>query len=56
MEYIDLRNHWIQKVLEEGHLNLENINTAENPIDKLTKILPRDKQELCRRLAGLGVT
>ena len=43
-------------MLEEGNLNLEKIHVAENLADMLTKVLPRDKQELCRSLAGLGVT
>ena len=55
-KHIDLRYHWIRQVLEEGHLQLEKIHTTENPTDMLTKILPRDKQELCRSLTGLGVT
>lgn len=53
---IDLRYDWIRQVLEEGHLKLENIHTTENIAVMLTKILPRDKQELCRSLVGLGVT
>lgn len=55
-KHIDLRYHWIRQVLEEGNLQLEKIHTTENPADMLTKILPRDKQELCRSLVGLGVT
>ena len=54
--HIYLRYHWIQQVLEEGHLYLEKIHIVENPADMLTKILARDKQELCRSLACLGVT
>ena len=42
-KHIDLRYHWIRQVLEERHLQLEKIHTTENPVDMLTKILPRDK-------------
>ena len=55
-KHIDLRYHWIRQVLEEGQLQLEKIHTDENPADMFTKILPKTKQELCRRLVGLGVT
>ena len=55
-KHIDLRYHWIRQVLEEGKLQLEKIHTDENPADMFTKILPKTKQELCRRLVGLGVT
>ena len=55
-KHIDLRYHWIRQVLEEGHLNLEKLHTAKNLADMLTKVFPRDKQELCRSLVGLGVT
>ena len=55
-KHIDLRHHWIRQVLEEGHLQLEKIHTTENPTNMLTKILLRDKQELCRSLVGFGVT
>ena len=55
-KHIDLRYHWIRQVLEEGQLQLEKIHTDENLADMFTKILPKTKQELCRRLVGLGVT
>ena len=55
-KHIDLRYHWILQVLEEGHLNLKKIHIAENLADMFTKVFPRDKQELCRSLVGLGVT
>ena len=53
---IDLRYHWIRHVLEEERLSLEKIHTDRNPADMLTKILPRNKHELCRGMVGLGVT
>ena len=53
---IDLRYHWIRHVLEEEQLSLENIHTDRNLADMLTKILPRNKHELCRGMVGLSVT
>ena len=35
---------------------MEKIHIVENPVDILTKVLLRYKQEFCRRLVGLGVT
>eukprot|EP00253_Pinus_taeda_P019115 PITA_19115 len=55
-KHIDLRYHWIRHVLEEEQLSLETIHTDRNPADTLTKILPRNKHELCRGMVGLGVT
>ena len=52
-KHIDVRYHWIRQVLDDGLLQLEKIHTEENPADMLTKTLPRDKQELCRILAGV---
>ena len=55
-KHIDLRQHWIRHVLEEEQLSLEKIHTDRNLADMLTKILPRNKHELCRGMVGLGVT
>lgn len=55
-KHIDLRYHWIRHVLEEEHLSLEKIHIDRNPADMLTKILRRNKHELCRGMVGLGVT
>lgn len=55
-KHIDLRYHWIWHVLEEEQLSLEKIHIDRNPTDMLTKILPRNKHELCRGMVGLDVT
>jgi len=55
-KHIDLRYHWIRHVLEEEQLSLEKIHTDRNPADMLTKVLPRNKNELCRGIVGLDVT
>ena len=54
-KHIDLRYHWIRHVLEEEQLSLEKIHTDRNPADIITKILPRNKHELCRGMVGLSV-
>jgi hypothetical protein len=36
-KHIHLRYHFIQSVLEDGHLKLEKIHTSQNPADMLTK-------------------
>ena len=48
--------HWIWHVLEEEQLSLEKINIDRNPTDMHTKILSRNKHELCRGMVGLSVT
>jgi Reverse transcriptase (RNA-dependent DNA polymerase) len=34
-------------------MKLKKIHTDKNPSDMLTKIVPKDKLELCRRLVGM---
>jgi hypothetical protein len=35
--------HFIQSILEDGHLKLEKIHTSQNPTDILTKGVTREK-------------
>jgi hypothetical protein len=42
-KHIQLRYHFIQSILEDGHLNLEKIHTSHNPADILTKGVTREK-------------
>jgi hypothetical protein len=42
-KYIQLRYHFIQSVLEDGHLKLEKIHTSQNPADMLTKGVTKEK-------------
>ncbi|CAL9016331.1 unnamed protein product [Prunus brigantina] len=52
-KHIDVRYHWIRDVLESKQLQLEKIHTDDNSSDMMTKSLPKDKYEFCRRAAGL---
>ena len=42
-KHIQLRYNFIQSVLENGQLKLENIHTSQNPIDMLNKVVTREK-------------
>ena len=52
-KHIDVRYHWIRDVLEMKELQLEKVHTNDNGSDMLTKSLPKEKLEACRRRAGL---
>ena len=52
-KYINVRYHWIRDVLELKELQLEKVHTNENGSDMLTKSLPKEKLEVCRRRVGL---
>ena len=56
MKHIRRRYHWIRDQIEEKIFKLVKISTHENGSDMLTKILPRDKLEVCRLKAGLVIT
>ena len=52
-KHIDVRYHWIRDVLDEKLIQLEKVHIDQNGADILTKSLPRDKLEVCRRKAVL---
>ena len=43
-------------MLDEKILQLEKVHTYENGTDMMTKILSKEKQGTCRRLAGMYIT
>lgn len=47
-KHIDIRYHWIREVVEKQLLKLVKIHTKKNPADMLTKMVPREKLQLCR--------
>ena len=53
-KHIDVRYHWIRDVLEAKQLQLEKIHTDENSSDMMTKSLPKEKFEFCRRASGMA--
>lgn len=38
-KYISVRFHFIRGILDEGDIFLRKIDTADNPIDMLTKVI-----------------
>ena len=55
-KHIDVRYHWIRGVLESHLVKIEKIHTTRNPLDMMTKVLTKDKRELCMDLVGMDVT
>jgi hypothetical protein len=54
-KHIGVRYHFIRGVIAEGDVKICKINTRDNPIDMLTKPIPRAKFELCSGLVGITV-
>lgn len=52
-KHIDVRYHWIRDVIEKQLLELVKIHTNKNPADMLTKVVSRDKLEVCRDIARM---
>ncbi|MCO5579070.1 hypothetical protein L7F22_032922 [Adiantum nelumboides] len=53
-KYIDVKYHFIRKVLEDKQIQLMKIHTKDNPADLLTKGLPGEGFVHCRELLGIG--
>ena len=49
-KHIDVRYHWIREKVENESFHVKKIHTSENPADMLTKMIPKDKFELCKEL------
>ena len=52
-KHIDVRYHWLRLAIEEQMLQLDKVHTDDNVADMLTKVVPREKLELCAKLAGM---
>lgn len=52
-KHIEVRYHWIRDALEMKKLQLDKIHTDENGSDMMTKPLPMEKLQVCRRKVGL---
>lgn len=46
-KHIDVRYHFVRDIVEDGNIEILEIGIADNPIDILTKLLPRTKFEHC---------
>ena len=49
-KHIDVRFHFVRKILEEGDIELLKIHTSENPADMLTKVILEGKFAHCNEL------
>ena len=54
-KHIDVRYHWLRLAIEEQMLQLDKVHTDDNVADMLTKVVPREKLELCAKLAGMEI-
>ena len=53
MKHLDLRFYWLRDCVDEQVISPQYIPTADMAADILTKALPRQKVEVCRKLMGL---
>jgi ribonuclease HI len=52
-KHSDIRYHWIHDAFDEKLLHIEKIYTDDNGSDMITKTLPMQKLEICKRIAGM---
>ena len=52
-KHIDVRYHWIRDALEMKLFCLEKIHIDDNGSDMMTKPIPTEKLQFCRKQAGL---
>ena len=52
-KHIDIRYHWIRKVMEKQEMKLKKIHTEKNPSDMMTKVMTREKLKIYKELAGM---
>ena len=53
-KHIEVRYHWLRLVVEQQSFELEKIHRDENPANMLTKVVLREKLELCAGLADMN--
>jgi hypothetical protein len=51
-----VRYHWIQEVVSSKLLQLEKIHTDQNGADMMTKVLPKEKLQVCKEVVGTMVS
>ena len=49
-KHVDVRFHFVRKILDESEIKLQKIHTKENPTDILTKIVSGVKFAHCKEL------
>ena len=50
MKHIDVKFHFAREILDEGNIEFQKIYANENPVDMLTKVVPRVKATHCKEL------
>ena len=53
-KHIEARYHWIRLVVEKRLMQLRKIYTEKNPVDMLTKVVTKEKLELCAETASMN--
>ena len=53
-KHIDVRYHWLRDVIDKKLMKLKKIHTNHNPSDVMTKVVPNNKFELCKKLASMS--
>uniref|UniRef100_A0A2N9EH16 Integrase catalytic domain-containing protein n=1 Tax=Fagus sylvatica TaxID=28930 RepID=A0A2N9EH16_FAGSY len=53
-KHIDVRYHWLRLIIDQQLMQLRKIHTDKNPADMLTKVVPKEKLELCAGSAGMN--
>jgi hypothetical protein len=54
MKHIDMRYHWLKLIVDQQLMQLRKIHTDKNPADMLTKVVPKEKLELCAESTGMN--
>uniref|UniRef100_A0A2N9FNK6 Integrase catalytic domain-containing protein n=1 Tax=Fagus sylvatica TaxID=28930 RepID=A0A2N9FNK6_FAGSY len=54
MKHIDVRYHWLRLIVDQQLMQLRKIHTDKNPADMLTKVVPKEKLELCAGSTGMN--
>ena len=54
LKHIEVRYLWIRLVVEKRLMQLRKIHTEKNPADMLTKVVTKEKLELCVKTTGMN--
>ena len=53
-KHIDVRYHWIRKVIEEQLFQIRKIHTDENTVDMMAKVNTKEKLTQCIKNTGMS--
>lgn len=51
--HIDVRYHLLQREVEEQHFKLEKIHIDKNPTNMMSKVVAREKLQLCGKVIDM---